>query len=118
MSQFVISRVLLFCFDNESLRLNKPHEAMLDAETASDFKTGTTLSIIAKAEALYNMVLLLILKFLAPEKIFTLSGTVRDGLGLLLSSNETEERYGDRERDVQMSKCNPQCCRRRRGLGD
>ena len=28
---------------------------MVDAETASDFKTGTTLSIIAKAEAFYNM---------------------------------------------------------------
>ena len=28
---------------------------MLDAEAASDFKTGTTLSIIAKAEAFYNM---------------------------------------------------------------
>ena len=36
-------------------RLNKPQEAMLDAETASDFKTGTTLSVIAKAEAFYNM---------------------------------------------------------------
>ena len=28
---------------------------MLDAEVAADFKTGTSLSIIAKAEAFYNM---------------------------------------------------------------
>ena len=49
--EVTLSNIKLF----DLSRLNRPHEAMKDADRAKKFNPGSSCAIMAKAESFYNM---------------------------------------------------------------